>query len=153
MSPRASLWHGPRLRPPAPEEACMRMGVIGSGQVGQTLAQGLSKHGYHVRIASRTPGKLADFSAASGIEAGTFTDVAAWAEALVLAVAGSGANDAVDEIGSARLKGKLIIDTTNPISKEPPEDGVVRFFTGPNQSLMETLQARVPDAKFVKAFN
>ena len=54
-----------------------RIGVLGSGQVGQTLAQGLNKHGYDVRIASRTPSKLADFSKKTGIATGTFADVAA----------------------------------------------------------------------------
>jgi predicted dinucleotide-binding enzyme len=42
---------------------------------------------------------------------------------------------------------------TNPIADHPPEDGVIRFFTGPNSSLMETLQAAYPDIRFVKAFN
>ena len=46
-----------------------------------------------------------------------------------------------------------MIDTTNPIGHEPPEDGVLRFFTSPNDSLMERLQNAFPDAKFVKAFN
>ena len=46
-----------------------------------------------------------------------------------------------------------MIDTTNPIAHEPPEDGVLKFFTSPNDSLMERLQAAFPDVKFVKAFN
>ena len=58
----------------------MRIGVIGSGQVGQTLSQGLKKHGYETRIASRSPGKLVEFSTTSGILTGTFADVAAWGE-------------------------------------------------------------------------
>ena len=68
----------------------MRIGVIGSGQVGQTLSQGLVKHGYEARIASRSPAKLAEFTSSSGIQTGTFADVAAWAEAVVLAVKGDG---------------------------------------------------------------
>jgi predicted dinucleotide-binding enzyme len=131
----------------------MRVGVIGSGQVGQTLAQGLKTHGYETRIASRDPAKLADFSSSSGIQAGTPADVAAWAEAIVLAVKGEAAEEAVREAGAANLNGKLVIDTTNPIAPQPPEDGVLRFFTSPNDSLMERLQAACPDAKFVKAFN
>jgi 8-hydroxy-5-deazaflavin:NADPH oxidoreductase len=130
-----------------------RIGVIGSAVVGQTLAQGLKKHGYDVRIASRTPAKLADFSKNTGIQAGTMSEVAGWAEAIVLAVSGDAAQNALREIGAANLKGKLVIDTTNPIAKEPPEDGVLKFFTSPNDSLMERLQAAAPDAKFVKAFN
>jgi len=131
----------------------MKIGVLGSAVVGQTLAGGLKKHGYDVRIGSRSPGKLAEFSARSGIQAGTSTAVAAWAEAIVLAVKGTAAEDAIREAGVANLNGKLVIDTTNPIANEPPEDGVVKFFTSPNDSLMERLQNRFPDLKFVKAFN
>jgi 8-hydroxy-5-deazaflavin:NADPH oxidoreductase len=131
----------------------MRIGVIGSGQVGQTLARGLETHGYQTRIASRTVEKLADFSRNSGIQAGTFAEVAAWAEAVVLAVKGDAAEAAGREAGAANLSGKLVIDTTNPIANEPPEDGVVRYFTSPNDSLMERLQTAFADAKFVKAFN
>lgn len=131
----------------------MRIGVIGSAVVGQTLAAGLKKHGYDVRIASRAPAKLADFSKQSGIQAGTFGEVADWAEGLVLAVVGDAAEEALRHIGIDRLRGKLVIDTTNPIAKEPPEDGVLKFFTSPNESLMERLQKAAPDAKFVKAFN
>jgi predicted dinucleotide-binding enzyme len=128
-------------------------GVLGSGIVGQTLAAGLVKHGYEARIGSRTAGKLKEFSAKTGIAEGTFADVAAWAEGLVLAVAGRVALDALAQAGRGNLSGKLIIDVTNPIDTAPPEDGVLRFFTGPNDSLMERLQAAYPDAKFVKAFN
>ena len=131
----------------------MRIGVIGSAVVGQTLARGLKQHGYEVRIASRTPAKLAEFSKTSGIQAGALADVASWAEAVVLAVAGAGAAEAVKESGIDNLAGKLVIDTTNPIAKEPPEDGVLKFFTSPNDSLMERLQSAAPKAKFVKAFN
>jgi 8-hydroxy-5-deazaflavin:NADPH oxidoreductase len=131
----------------------MRIGIIGSATVGQTLAGGLKKHGYDVRIASRTPSKLAEFSAKSSIGAGTFAEVAAWSEAVVLAVKGDVALDAVREAGAKNLAGKAVIDTTNPIAGEPPEDGVLKFFTSPNDSLMERLQAAYPDVKFVKAFS
>jgi predicted dinucleotide-binding enzyme len=129
------------------------MGVLGSGQVGQVLARGLKAHGYDVRIGSRTPAKLAAFSSETGIPAGTFADVAAWAEGMVLAVAGTGAEDALRQAGANHLAGKVILDVTNPIAPEPPEDGVLRFFTGPNESLMERLQAVFPNARFVKAFS
>jgi predicted dinucleotide-binding enzyme len=131
----------------------MKFGVLGSGPVGQVLAKGLKQHGYEVRIGSRTPKKLTEFSASSGIPAGTFAEVAAWAEGLVLAVKGVIAQDALKQAGAANLKGKLVIDTTNPIADEPPEDAVIRFFTGPNQSLMEQLQKAFPHARFVKAFS
>ena len=128
-------------------------GVLGSGEVGQTLAQGLKKHGYDVRIGSRTPAKLADFSKQTGIPAGTFADVGRWSEALVLAVAGTGAEQALAQVGREGLSGKLVIDTTNPIAGEPPEGGVLKYFTAANTSLMEQLQRTYPEAKFVKAFS
>lgn len=130
-----------------------RFGILGSGVVGQTLAAGLVKHGYEARIATRTAGKLKDFTARTGITEGAFADVAAWAEGLVLAVAGRVARDALDQAGRANLAGKLVIDVTNPIDSAPPEDGVLRYFTGPNESLMERLQDAFSGAKFVKAFN
>jgi predicted dinucleotide-binding enzyme len=131
----------------------MRIGVIGSGQVGQVLAAGLKKHGYNVKIGSRTPAKLSAFSKSAAIDAATFADVAAWAEGVVLAVKGAAADEAVREAGAENVDGKLVLDTTNPISNEPPEDGVLRFFTSPNDSLMERLQTAFPGARFVKAFN
>jgi len=131
----------------------MNIGIIGSAVVGQTLAKGFQKHGYAVRIGSRTPEKLKEFSARSGIQAGTSADVAASAELVVLAVKGTQAASALEQAGRDNLRNKIIIDTTNPIADAPPVDAVVQFFTGPNSSLMEQLQAQFPDARFVKAFN
>jgi 8-hydroxy-5-deazaflavin:NADPH oxidoreductase len=54
---------------------------------------------------------------------------------------------------AAALAGKPVIDATNPIADLPPVNGVLQYFTGPNESLMERLQAAVPAAHFVKAFN
>jgi len=130
-----------------------KVGVIGSAVVGQTLAQGFRKHGYDVRIGSRTPAKLSEFSSKSGIAAGTFEDVAKWADVVVLSVKGPIAGDAIKAAGEANLHGKIVIDTTNPIADAPPVDGVIQFFTGPNSSLMETLQKTFPSIRFVKAFS
>ena len=130
-----------------------RYGILGSGQVGQVLAEGLKNHGFEVRIGSRSPEKLREFVKDRGITAGTFAETAAWAEAIVLAVKGLGAEEALRLAGREHLEGKLVIDTTNPIADDPPEDGVLRYFTGPNDSLMERLQASFPEARFVKAFN
>ena len=96
-------------------------GVLGSGEVGQVLAKGLKAHGYEVRIGSRSPAKLADFSKATGIPAGTFAEVGGWGEALVLAVLGPAAEAALAPVGGDQLRGKLVIDTTNPIGDDPPE--------------------------------
>jgi 8-hydroxy-5-deazaflavin:NADPH oxidoreductase len=129
------------------------IGILGSAAGGQTLARGLKAHGYDVRIGSRTPEKLSDFSSAAGVTAGTFAEVAAWGDLLVLAVRGSVAEDALRLAGAENLAGKVVIDTTNPISDAPPVDGVLQFFTGPNSSLLEQLQAACPEARLVKAFS
>jgi predicted dinucleotide-binding enzyme len=94
-----------------------------------------------------------EFSKKSGIAAGTFADVAAWGEGIVLAVKGTAAEEALRMAGPASISGKLVLDTTNPIADAPPEDGVIRYFTPANDSLMERLQNAYPDANFVKAFN
>ena len=130
-----------------------RFGILGSGDVGQALAKGFAANGYEVRIGTRSPGKLAKFSKSTGIREGSFQEVAHWGQAVVLAVLGKAALDALDLAGPDNVRDKLVIDTTNPISDDAPEDGVLCYFTGPNESLMERLQAAHPRARFVKAFN
>jgi hypothetical protein len=61
--------------------------------------------------------------------------------------------DTLKMAGGENLRGKTIIDATNPISDAPPENGVLKFFTTLDRSLMEELQDAHPDARFVKAFN
>lgn len=129
------------------------IGIIGSGEVGQTLAQGFKQHGYQVKIGSRNPAKLADFSKKSGIAAGTFEEVARFGSLLVLSVKGGAALEAMTLAGAANTKGKTVIDTTNPIAEKEPVDGVLTFTTTPNSSLLEQLQSANPDAHLVKAFN
>ena len=72
-----------------------KVGILGSAVVGQTLARGFKTHGHDVRIGSRTPAKLADFSSSTGIPAATSADVATWADLLVLAVHGASAEEAL----------------------------------------------------------
>lgn len=129
-----------------------KVGVIGSGTVAQVLAKGFKSKGYDVKIGSREVAKLAEFSAESGIAVGTFAEVAAFGEIVVLAVKGTAAESAVTLAG-AGLNGKVVLDATNPIADEPPDNGILRYFTSPNQSLMERLQDAAPNAHFVKAFS
>ena len=132
-----------------------KVGVIGSGIVGQVLAEGFLKHGHQVMRGSRQPQKLASWKdgAGSGADTGTFAETARFGELLVLAVKGTAAASAVDQCGTENLSGKTMIDATNPIADKPPVNGVLQFFTGPNESLMEQLQRRAPEARFVKAFS
>ena len=133
----------------------MRIGVLGTGTVGTVLADGFLKHGYDVTRGSREPGKLADWQAKAGPKArtGTFAEAARTADIVVLAVKGEAAEAVVDLAGADSLAGKVVIDTTNPIASSPPDNGVLRYFTTLEDSLMERLQRRVPRARFVKAFS
>lgn len=133
-----------------------KIGVLGSGTVAQILAAGFVKHGYEVKMGTRDATKLSDFAAKQGgkVAVGSFAEAAAFGEILVLAVKGKVAHDALRLAGDANLKGKTIIDPTNPIEDgAAPENGVLKFFTSINRSLMEDLQAANPEAHFVKAFS
>jgi 8-hydroxy-5-deazaflavin:NADPH oxidoreductase len=130
-----------------------RVAVLGSGPVAKVLAKGLKAHGYEVHVGNRSPEKVEAFGKEAGIPVATLAEAAAWADGIVLAVAGRAAQQALEGAGARNLRGKLVVDTTNPIGEEPPVDGVLHFFTGPNDSLMERLQAAFPEARFVKAFN
>jgi predicted dinucleotide-binding enzyme len=132
----------------------MKVGIIGSGVVGQTLAAGFLKHGHQVEIGTRDPAKLKDWSAKNpGAAVKSFAEAAAFGDVVVLAVGGEVAQQALTLIGSSALQGKTVIDACNPIGGGPPVNGVLSFFTPQNQSLMEQLQKAYPSAHFVKAFN
>jgi hypothetical protein len=131
-----------------------KIAVLGSGQVGQVLADGFLKHGHAVMRGSREPAKLDAWKAGAGAAAstGTFAEAARFGDVVVLAVKGAAAEEAV-ALCEGGLDGKVVLDATNPISGDPPVHGVIQFFTGPNESLMERLQKRAPAARFVKAFS
>jgi hypothetical protein len=131
-----------------------KVAVIGSGVVGQVLADGFLEHGYEVVRASREPSKLEDWRNAAGAKASvaTLAEAAQTADIVVLAVKGAGAEEAVAACGDG-LSGKTVLDTTNPIAAAPPTNGVLSFFTTLDDSLMERLQKKAPKAHFVKAFS
>ena len=132
----------------------MKVGIIGSGDVAKALAGGFIKHGHQVVLGTRDTGKLKDFVAQHrGAQVASFADAAKFGEAVVLAVKGTVALDALQAAGAANLANKPVIDATNPIADAPPTNGVLKFFTNLDQSLMERLQTALPDAHFVKAFN
>ncbi len=130
-----------------------KIGIIGSGQVAQTLAKGYKKYGYDVMIGSRTAERVSEFAAALHIAHGTFEQTAAFAEVLILAVKGDVALEALALCGVEHLNGKIVIDPTNPIAALPPANGVLQYFTETNHSLMEKLQMAYPQVRFVKAFS
>jgi len=134
----------------------MKMGVLGSGTVGKTLAAGFLKHGHQAMLGTRDPHKpevqqwLQSTPCAA---AGTFEQAARFGELIVLATLGRAAEEAIALAGIDNLSGKTVIDTTNPIAEAPPAGGILSYFTGPNESLGERIQALAPKAHVVKAFN
>ena len=133
----------------------MKVGILGSGIVGQTLGSGFIKYGHQVKIGTSNSNKLNDWLKSSGSNAsvGSFTDAASFGEIIVLAVKGTAAISVLEKAGSENLKEKTVIDTTNPIAEPPPVNGVLQFFTNQNSSLMEELQKKHLQANFVKAFS
>jgi predicted dinucleotide-binding enzyme len=132
-----------------------KVGVLGSGVVGQTLAGGFVKHGFETMIGSREPDKLAAWAKKTGslAKAGSVEEAARFGDIVVLAVKGTAAEEVVRTAGAQALAGKVVIDATNPIADAPPAAGLVKFFTSLDGSMMESLQEGFPKARFVKAFN
>jgi predicted dinucleotide-binding enzyme len=130
-----------------------KIGILGSGAVAKTLGSGFLKHGHEVMLGTRDASKLDAWLAQNpNAKVGTFATVAAWADTIVLAVKGTAAKSALELAGAENLNGKIVIDTSNPIDGAPT-NGVLRYFTPQNDSLMEQLQAAFPNAHFVKAWN
>lgn len=132
-----------------------KVGILGSGAVAHALGRGFLKHGHEVMLSSRDMAKLSAWKEEGGAKAhvGSFEEAAKFGDIVVLAVQGSSATGVIEQIGPQNLDGKIVIDTTNPIDDMPPEDGVLKFFTRLDESLMELLQNRFPAIHFVKAFN
>jgi predicted dinucleotide-binding enzyme len=134
----------------------MKIGIIGTGIVGRTLASGFLTLGHDVMLGTRNIHKeeVKKFlSEHSRVLAGSFADAAKFGEMVVIAVAGKIAKDAIEMTEKNDFKNKTVIDTTNPISQEPAEHGVLKFFTAQNDSLGEQIQALLPGAHIVKCFN
>jgi predicted dinucleotide-binding enzyme len=132
----------------------MKVGILGSGDVAKALAGGFLKHGHDVTMGTREPAKLADWKAKNpAAKVSSFADAARFGEVVVLAVKGAVAAEALRAAGAVNLKGKTVIDATNPLADAPPTNGVLKFFTSLDESLLERLQREFPDVRLVKAFN
>ena len=132
----------------------MKIAVLGSGDVAKTLGAGFLKHGHEVMMGTRDPAKLSDFRREyPKARIGSFAEAAAFGELVALAVKGTASAEAVRAARAGKLTGKTVIDATNPIANAPPTNGVLKFFTSLDESLMERLHKEFADVNFVKAFN
>src|ERR1700739_2868629 len=101
----------------------MKIGIIGSGDVGRTLGTAFLKEGNEVLLGTRTVSKpevVKWQSENPGSHTGTFKEAAAFGDIIVLAVGGSVALEAIGLAGKENFSGKTIIDATNPIEHAPP---------------------------------
>ncbi len=138
----------------------MRIAVLGTGVVGQTLGRKLVELGHDVTMGSRQAGneKAVAWVAAVGspesggsaVE-GSFADAASTAEVVVNATSGQGSLPALDAAGADNLAGKVLIDVSNPLDFShgmPPRLSVCN-----TDSLAEQIQRRFPEARVVKSLN
>ena len=133
----------------------MRIGVLGTGMVGSTIATKLAQLGHEVRMGSRTAGNERAVawvaSAGAGASHGTFADAAAHGELVFNCTAGEVSLAALEAAGAENLAGKVLVDVSNPLDLShgmPPG-----LFTSSFDSLGEQIQRAFPDTRVVKALN
>jgi predicted dinucleotide-binding enzyme len=131
----------------------MKIGILGSGMVGQQLGLGFLRLGYEVKIGTRSSSKLSDWlkEAGSKASAGSFEEAAKFGEMIVLCTFWAGTENAINMAGKNNFSGKILIDVTNPLDFSqgtPP-----KFAATLGNSAGEQVQRWLPDAKVVKAFN
>ncbi len=138
------------------EDDIMKIGILGSGDVGRKLADGFIELGHQVKIGSRDPrqSKLTEWIDKHDKEkasSGTFADTASFGELVVLATLWTGTADAIRHADSRNFASKIVIDVTNPLDFSngmPP-----RLALGHTDSAGETVQRMLRDSKVVKTFN
>ena len=133
----------------------MRIGVLGTGVVGRTLATKLVSLGHEVRMGSRQAGNenAVEWAreAGAGASEGSFADAAEHGELVINATGGAVAVDALRMAGADNLAGKVLIDVSNPLDFSrgmPPTLTVCN-----DDSVAEQIQREFPDARVVKAWN
>jgi predicted dinucleotide-binding enzyme len=133
----------------------MKVGVLGTGVVGQVLGAGFVKKGHEVKMGSRDPSneKVRAFVTKSGAKAsgGTFAEAAAFGDVILLATLWSGTENALKLAGAKNFAGKVVMDATNPLVFAPNAPPALE--RGWNDSAGEQVQRWLPDAKVVKVYN
>lgn len=132
----------------------MKIGVLGTGAVGQTIGSKLVQLGHDVMMGSRDAAnpKAVAWAHEEGRHAvyGTFANAAAFGEIIVNCIRGSATLDALKAAGAGNLKGKILIDVSNPIDHSSKEFSLTVFNT---DSLGEQIQRAFPDTLVVKTLN
>jgi predicted dinucleotide-binding enzyme len=132
-----------------------KIGILGSGDVGQALGRGFAALGNQVKIGARDAKnpKLKTWVDKTGANAsqGTFADAAQFGEIVVLATLWPATQSVLELAGKQSFKGKILIDATNPLKIE--NDRPVGLALGHTDSGGEQVQRWLPEAKVVKAFN
>jgi predicted dinucleotide-binding enzyme len=132
----------------------MRVGILGSGEVGRVLGKGFADSGHEVKLGTRNPedARVTSWLAEAGAKAsaGSFAEAATFGEIAVLATRWAGTENAIHLAGPANLAGKLVLDPTNPLdfAALPPTLNL-----GHTDSGGEQVQRWLPKAHVVKAFN
>ena len=130
----------------------MKIGVLGSGMVGQAIASKLVERGQQVMISSRNPEKVKDFAArVPGVQMGSFSQAAAYGEVLFNALKGEATLEVLSSVDAGSLQGKTLIDISNPLDFSrgmPPS-----LYVCNTDSLGEQIQAAFPQMKVIKTLN
>jgi predicted dinucleotide-binding enzyme len=130
----------------------VKVGILGSGDVGKSFARAFGALGHEVVIGSRSPEKLSDFvgGEADRVTSGTFEEAARSGDLIVLATHGMATEEALTMAGKSNFDHKVVIDATNPLDQS---SGIPRLAIGHTDSLGEQIQRSIPNARVVKAFN
>ncbi|WP_341839816.1 NADPH-dependent F420 reductase [Chitinophaga caseinilytica] len=135
----------------------MKIAILGSGDVGLTLAAAFSERGHAVMIGTRHTQKegLQDWlKAHPAAQSGTYSETAAFGDVIVLCTGWTGTKSAIEMAGIWNFKKKIVIDVTNPLDgKGPDAAGRLHLATGHAKSGGEQVQSWLQDAHVVKALN
>ena len=132
----------------------MKIGMLGTGDVAQSLGSAFMTLGHEVKMGSRAQGneKAVAWAKAAGPRAstGTFSDAADFGDPVVLATLGTASESVLQGAGPDRLRGKVVIDTTNPLDFS---SGAPKLVVPAAGSGGQEVQKLLPGALVVKAFN
>jgi predicted dinucleotide-binding enzyme len=129
----------------------MKIGILGTGMVGQTLAAKLAERGEDVLVGTRNPEKASAWAQGAGVKLGSYSEAAAHGQIVINATKGEATLESLRAAGEANLADKIVVDVANPLDFShgmPPTLTVAN-----NDSLGEQVQRAFPRAKVVKALN